>query len=78
MKKAKIMSIPLLSICYIVLVVKTTKLLVGRDNRISTSILLIKPILDFMTINYLDSLATSTFPKCIQLIYLPINEHPII
>ena len=68
------MFIPLLSIGHIVSAVKTTKLLVERDNRISTSILVIKPILDSMTINYLDSLVVSTLPKCIRLIDLPINE----
>jgi hypothetical protein len=74
MKKAKIVFIPWLSIGHIVSTVKTTKLLVEHDNRISTSILVIKPILDSMTINYLDSLAVSTLAKCIQLIDLPINE----
>jgi len=74
MKKAKIVFIPLLSIGHIVSAVKNTKLLVERDNRISTSVLVIKPILDSMTINYLDSLVVSTSPKRIRLIDLPINE----
>ncbi|CAK7345190.1 unnamed protein product [Dovyalis caffra] len=74
MKKAEMMFIPLPAIGHIVAAVETAKLLVERDDRVSTSVLLINPALHSNTTKYIESLATSTLPNRMRVIDLPTLE----
>ncbi|XP_034899059.1 anthocyanidin 3-O-glucosyltransferase 2-like [Populus alba] len=71
MKKAEVVLIPLPAMGHIVAVVEIAKLLVQRDDRIYTTVLVMHPTLDPSTTEYMESLAASTLPDRMRVINLP-------
>jgi hypothetical protein len=74
MKKAEVVLIPLPAMGHIVALVEIAKLLVQRDDRLYTTVLVMHPTLDPSTINYMESLAASTLPDRMRVINLPSVE----
>ncbi|KAJ6870166.1 anthocyanidin 3-O-glucosyltransferase 2-like [Populus alba x Populus x berolinensis] len=71
MKMAELVFIPFPAMGHVVPAVQTAKLLVEFDNRVSTTVLLMKPAIDSSTIKYTESLAASTLPDRMRFIELP-------
>ncbi|KAJ6756685.1 GLYCOSYLTRANSFERASE [Salix purpurea] len=71
MKIAELIFIPFPAMGHVVPAVETAKLLVEFDNRVSTTVLLMKPAIDSSTIKYTESLAASTLPDRMRFIELP-------
>ncbi|KAL9335969.1 hypothetical protein Peur_070457 [Populus x canadensis] len=71
MKKAEVVLIPLPAMGHIVAVVEIAKLLVQRDDRVYTTVLVMHPTLDPSTTKYKESLAASTLPDRMRVINLP-------
>lgn len=71
MKIAELVFIPFPAMGHVVPAVETAKLLVEFDNRVSTTVLLMKPAIDSSTIKYTESLAASTLPDRMRFIELP-------
>ena len=74
MKKAEVVLIPLPAMGHIVAVVEIAKLLVQRDDRLYTTVLVMHPTLDPSTTKYKESLAASTLPDRMRVINLPSVE----
>jgi hypothetical protein len=74
MKKAEAVLIPLPAMGHIVAAVEIAKLLVQRDDRLYTTVLVMHPTVDPSTINYMESLAASTLPDRMRVINLPSVE----
>ncbi|KAJ6870170.1 hypothetical protein NC652_035941 [Populus alba x Populus x berolinensis] len=74
MKKAEVVLIPLPAMGHIVAVVEIAKLLVQRDDRLYTTVLVMHPTVDPSTIKYMESLAASTLPDRMRVINLPSVE----
>ncbi|KAG6743565.1 hypothetical protein POTOM_052264 [Populus tomentosa] len=74
MKKAEVVLIPLPAMGHIVAVVEIAKLLVQRDDRLYTTVLVMHPTLDPSTTEYMESLAASTLPDRMRVINLPSVE----
>ncbi|KAB5519124.1 hypothetical protein DKX38_023443 [Salix brachista] len=71
MKIAELIFIPFPAMGHVVPAVETAKLLVESDNRVSTTVLLMKPAIDSSTIKYTESVAASTLPDRMRFIELP-------
>ena len=71
MKKAEVVLIPLPAMGHIVAVVEMAKLLVQRDDRLSTTVFVMHPTLDPSTTKYTETLAVSTLPDRMRVINLP-------
>jgi hypothetical protein len=71
MKKAEVVLIPIPAMGHIVAVVEIAKLLVQRDDRLYTTVLVMHPTLDPSTTKYNESLAASTLPDRMRVINLP-------
>nr|APR64105.1 hypothetical protein [Populus tomentosa] len=74
MKKAEVVLIPLPAMGHIVALVEVAKLLVQRDDRLYTTVLVMHPTVDPSTIKYMESLAASTLPDRMRVINLPSVE----
>ncbi|KAJ6300810.1 hypothetical protein OIU76_021580 [Salix suchowensis] len=74
MKITELIFIPFPAMGHVVPAVETAKLLVESDNRVSTTVLLMKPAIDSSTIKYTESLAASTLPDRMRFIELPSLE----
>ena len=75
MKKAELVFIPLPAMGHIIAAVEIAKLIVERDDRISTSVLIMRPTLDSTTTKYTESLTPSTLPNRTRVVDLPCLEH---
>eukprot|EP00258_Populus_trichocarpa_P016005 XP_006373637.2 anthocyanidin 3-O-glucosyltransferase 6 [Populus trichocarpa] len=75
MKKAELVFIPLPAMGHIIAAVEIAKLIVERDDRISTSVLIMRPTLDSTTTKYTESLSPSTLPNRMRVVDLPCLEH---
>jgi len=71
MKKAEVVPIPLPAMGHKVAVVEIAKLLVQRDDRIYTTVLVMHPTVDPSTTTFNESLAASTLPDRMRVINLP-------
>jgi len=71
MKKAEVVLIPLPAMGHKVAVVEIAKLLVQRDDRIYTTVLVMHPTVDPSTTTFNESLAASTLPNRMRVINLP-------
>ncbi|XP_034927068.1 anthocyanidin 3-O-glucosyltransferase 6-like [Populus alba] len=71
MKKAEVVLIPIPAMGHIVALVEVAKLLVERDDRLSTTIFIMHPVLDPSTTKYTESLAASTLPDRMRVVNLP-------
>ncbi|CAK7345140.1 unnamed protein product [Dovyalis caffra] len=71
MKKAEVVFIPIPAMGHIVALVEVAKLLVQRDDRLSTTVFIMHPTLDPSTTKYTESLAASTLPDRMRVINLP-------
>ncbi|CAK7345156.1 unnamed protein product [Dovyalis caffra] len=75
MKKAELVFIPLPTMGHVVAAVEMAKLMVEREDRISTNVLIINPTIDSSTTKYIDSLTESTLPNRFRVVPLPRPEH---
>jgi hypothetical protein len=75
MKKGEVVFIPLPAMGHIIAAVEMAKLIVESDDRISASVLMMKPALDSTTTKYTESLTASTLPKRMRVVDLPCLEH---
>ncbi|KAH8486007.1 hypothetical protein H0E87_027453 [Populus deltoides] len=71
MKKAEVVLIPIPALGHIVALVEIAKLLVQRDDRLYTTVLVMHPTVDPSTTTYNESLAASTLPDRMRVINLP-------
>ncbi|KAJ6756692.1 GLYCOSYLTRANSFERASE [Salix purpurea] len=71
MKKAEVVLIPLPAMGHIVAVMEIAKLLVRRDDRLYTTVLVMHPTLDPSTTRYNELHAASTLPDRMRVINLP-------
>ena len=71
MKKAEVVLIPVPAMGHVVALVEVAKLLVQRDDRLSTTVITMHPALDPSTTNYTESLAASTLPDRMRVVDLP-------
>lgn len=71
MKKAEVVLIPIPAMGHIGAIVEIAKLLVQRDDRLYTTVLVMHPTLDPSTTKYKESLAASTLPDRMRVINLP-------
>jgi hypothetical protein len=71
MKKAEVVLIPIPAMGHIVALVEIAKLLVQRDDRLYTTVLVMHPTVDPSTTTYNESLAASTLPDRMRVINLP-------
>ncbi|KAG5252522.1 anthocyanidin O-glucosyltransferase [Salix suchowensis] len=71
MKKAEVVLIPIPAMGHIVAIVEIAKLLLQRDDRLYTTILVMHPTLDPSTTKYNESLAASALPDRMRVINLP-------
>ncbi|KAJ6921728.1 hypothetical protein NC652_015611 [Populus alba x Populus x berolinensis] len=71
MKKAEVVLIPVPAMGHVVALVEVAKLLVQRDDRLSTTVIIMHPALDPSTTKYTESLAASTLPDRMRVVNLP-------
>ncbi|KAJ6756702.1 GLYCOSYLTRANSFERASE [Salix purpurea] len=71
MKRAEVVLVPIPAMGHIVALVEVAKLLVQRDDRLSTTVFIMHPTLDPSTTKYTQILAASTLPDRMQVINLP-------
>ena len=71
MEKAEVVLIPIPAMGHIVAIVEIAKLLVQRDDRLYTTVLVMHPTLDPSTTMYNESLGASTLPDRMRVINLP-------
>ncbi|CAK7345150.1 unnamed protein product [Dovyalis caffra] len=74
MKNAEVVFIPLPAMGHIIAAVEMAKLIVERGDRISTSVLIMHPVLDATTTKYTESLGASTLPNRMRVVDLPSVE----
>ncbi|CAK7345144.1 unnamed protein product [Dovyalis caffra] len=71
MKKAEVVFIPFPAMGHIVALVEVAKLLVRRDDRLSSTVFIMHPTFDPSTTKYTESLVASTLPDRMRVINLP-------
>ncbi|KAJ6332396.1 hypothetical protein OIU76_010729, partial [Salix suchowensis] len=74
MKKAEVVLIPLPAMGHIVALVEVAKLLVQRDGRLTTTVIIMHPALDPSTTKYTESLTASALPDRMRVVNLPYLE----
>ncbi|KAB5551494.1 hypothetical protein DKX38_008805 [Salix brachista] len=74
MKKAEVVLIPIPAMGHIVALVEVAKLLVQRDGRLTTTVIIMHPALDPSTTKYTESLTASALPDRMRVVNLPSLE----